>query len=464
MKQPISILAAVLMILSLAACGAPVAQTAPKATPSIEPMTTATPATVPTPEPTLTPEQTIEAATTAEELDGLMQQHYKAGEYDLALLAADKLLALNTADNDTHRLRAEIWIEKLKKDYMSFNAAVADSVAKAGDPVTYKDDVARMYGEAGLDLVMPFVPDYKSPDEINTTGNSRINAASGVWQKDLWMAYNGLFAVQGEWVYFSDASHNFALSKMRTGGKDIRNVCSDGAININVIGDWIYYVNINDKYSVYKICTDGSKREKVCGDKSANLCVAGDWIFYCSLNDNNTIYKVKSDGSVRQKLGAQADFLYLEEDWLYFSPPGNKGFFRMRLDGSGQQALIKGKWLAHAQIRDGWIYYLTDVKGMVVMKTPLKGGKEVEVLRYDGKINTVAIVGDRLILCVRDKDGNEPILAYNLESMKLVLQIKNAGTEAICVDGDHNVYFYNGFESNALYRIDWQKGVGIKLQ
>jgi hypothetical protein len=63
-------------------------------------------------------------------------------------------------------------------------------------------------------------------------------------------------------------------------------------------GDWIYYNNASDDGKLYKIKTDGSGRQKLNDDVSSYINVIGDWIYYT--DDIGNICKIKTDGSERQ--------------------------------------------------------------------------------------------------------------------------------------------------------------------
>lgn len=73
----------------------------------------------------------------------------------------------------------------------------------------------------------------------------------------------------------------------------------DQAEFLNVAGDWIYYSNASDENKLYKIKTDGTNKTKISDETALFIQVAGDWVYYAN-NSSEQIIKVKTDGSERQ--------------------------------------------------------------------------------------------------------------------------------------------------------------------
>lgn len=408
----------------------------------------------------LSPDQAaIAKAATSAELQTLLQRYYQDKNYPMALSAAEKILELDPSDEGMYVTKAELWIAVIKDAHDSLNSLLKQDLGKVTDPTGYRDQVTRMYEAAGLQLSFPFVPDYSSIEEINTVGNTSVNLRGIMWTDKA--ALGGLFAPQGKWIYYSNYSNNFALYKMSLDGEQKQPVCADAACNINVVGDWVYFTNLSDDNALYKIRTDGSMKTRLSEDGCESLCVSGDWVYYVSANDG-IIYRVRTDGSERMQFSKPGQSLFIDAEWLYFTSRDGRDLTRVRLDGSNQERLINGQWNQWTQVYDGWLYYLTDIKGMVIMRTRLDSSERSEVWRYPGKINFFTVAGDRMIVSVRGHI--ESVMAFDLTTMKQVLQLDNTSTEAICTAGETHVYFSAALDNNAWYRINWETGAAERVE
>ncbi|SMC66394.1 DUF5050 domain-containing protein [Papillibacter cinnamivorans] len=407
-------------------------------------------------------EKAITDAASAEALETLARQYGDEGKYEYAMQAAKKLLELDPDSQDGYLLKAELRIREMQSAYGELNAMVEEDLGSVPDPAAYKEELARMYEEAGLDLIIPFVPDYASPEEINTVGNSAQNLYGIVWNAD-GSSVSGVFASQGEWIYYADPKDHYALYKGRTDGGSLEKITSDAACSLNVAGDWIYYINRGEENSLYKIRTDGSGRTRLTDDACASAVVCGDWIYYVNQDDRDTIYRIGIDGAAREIFGkTDAKLLFTDGVWLYFSSEDEENLVRLKLDKSGQEYLL-GRWHVWVYLYEGWLYYLTDDNGLAILKMRPDGADVTEVWHYDAKINFYALLDGRLIVSVRDREGKEGLLALRLDTLEEELSLENVHSEAVCSDSRGNVYFITSADDLGLYRIDWETGSAVPI-
>ncbi len=402
-------------------------------------------------------EEAIAGASTADELRTLIASYIQDENYTAALHAADKLLELDPSDESAYAAKAELCILTIKNGYDALNSLLAEAVGKVSDPTGYKEQIRQMYDGAGLELVIPFVSDYTSPDEVNTVGTSAGNLSCCVIEPDFSSLQYGVFATQGEWIYFSEHNEAYALYKMRLDSRERQLVCADGAANLNIIGDWIYFSNVGDNNTLYKIRTDGSMKTKLADDRCDSLCVSGDWIFYLNADDGDTVYRIRTDGSEREPFFKQAGTLFIDGDWLYFTAPDEGSVMRIRLDGTDDQLLLEGQWYTLICIHNGWLYYRTDVNGLIIMRMSPDGSTEPEeVWRYDAKINFFTFTNDRMIVSVRSLSNVESILVLDLDTMEQLLKI-DAATDCICTAGGDDVFFVDASDFS-WYKLMWDSG------
>ncbi len=459
MRKPLFLIAAVALLAALAACTRPVLgpEITVTATSQTTPVPDASPASGLSPE-----EQAVADASSPDELNSLISIYVLNKNYPMALRAADRLLELDPADDAAYATKTELLILALKDAYDALNGALAEDIGKVSDPAGYRARVRQLYDEAGLELVVPFIPDYTSGDEINSVGATAGNLSACCFiGQDFSTRQSGVLAWQGDWVYFSEYGENFALYKMRLDGSDRQLVCADGAASLNVVGDWIYFSNVGDNNRLYKVRTDGSLLTKLADDRCGSLCVSGDRIYYINADDGDTIYRIGTDGSERAPFFKQASTLFIDGDWLYFSSPDEKNLMRIRLDGTDDQLLLGDVWNVHIRIQDGWLYYMTDSNGLTIMRMPPDASEKAEeVWRYDAKINFFTFAGGRLIVAVRDPSDTETVLVFDPDTMEQLMRV-DIVTDAVGTAGD-NVYFMNAADDMSWHKLNWVTGTAEK--
>lgn len=214
-------------------------------------------------------------------------------------------------------------------------------------------------GWQSCDYVLTGTP---SNNTVNTSGN---------------ICNFGYYAVQGNWVYYSNFDDGGRLYKMKIDGTRSQKLCDDNVKFINVVGDWVYYLSYNnDKSYINKIKTDGSSKTTLIEDEGYTrfLNVCGDRIYYIVGKGggvaNSWYYSVnelKTDGT---KVGEAFRFPKTCSP-MYFNVAGNYGYclvnqfegnnpknyiYKFSLYGSGNfTKLVEGAITFN--VSEDWIYY-----------------------------------------------------------------------------------------------------------
>ncbi len=247
---------------------------------------------------------------------------------------------------------------------------------------------------------------------FNERGNSSGNVANG-----------GRAVINGEWVFFSNASDNDKLYKMKADDTGRTKLSDDSSGYINVVGDWIYYRNGADDYKIYKMKVDGSGKVKLNDDNSDYINVAGDWVYYVNLSDSSKPYKIKTDGTGRTKLSEHSsEYLNVSGEWIfYINNSDDYKIYKVKTDGSGGIRVNNDK-TGYLNAAGGWIYY-------TVKQDSYPNSGELYKIRIDGTGRTrlssdesmeINIVGDDIYYLKDFNDGG-----YNSELYK----VKVDGTE-----------------------------------
>ncbi len=431
----------ILVLVLLTACGAPAASTE-----------TASQAMV-TPAPT-TLQDAIGAAS-AEELRAMIAQYQSEDNYEMVYAAATRLIELDTSDTYAYTAAMDALTAMSADNYAKINALLAQGVENAQDAQTLADWAENNQPDYSVSL--PFIPDYESDDEINTEGTTPGNLLNDFHREhEFWET--GLFASQGDWIYFSRADENFAIYKMRTDGSEYQRVGEVSGSCLNVVGDWIYFRNPmgDNQRELYKMRTDGSECTQLLDGTRDYISVSGDFIYYANGNDNYRFYRMRMDGSENMALTeAPAIYMCVYGEWVYYSLTDESGFFRTRIDGSETQ-LLTARCVSLYCMAGDWIYYCMRDDGYTVWRMRPDGSEIKKVLQYDRPIATMNIAGDTMLLSVNNNGADGQIMIVDMDSFDILRTVEQI-TDTIYVDGDGNAYFVD-YNDMAWYRIDIDSG------
>lgn len=159
---------------------------------------------------------------------------------------------------------------------------------------------------------------YVDSDKIIYWAAKRKNKPMGIYTVNLngteeKLLVSGIiicFNADGDWVYYAGASNsvtpdpsNSGIWKVRKDGSENTKIADDVG-TINVSEGWIYYTSASDNRCLYKIRTNGTGKTKLNSDATDKINIAGDWIYYQIINKNSPaeLYQIRTDGTERQKV------------------------------------------------------------------------------------------------------------------------------------------------------------------
>lgn len=153
-------------------------------------------------------------------------------------------------------------------------------------------------------------------------------------------------AVADGWIYYNDYSYGSdMLYKIRIDGTEKTKLLSEIGGFVNVVDDWIYYYSYYHG-GLYKVRTDGTQRTKLLDGSFRGINVDGDWIYFCAnfneSDPNYYLYKVKTDGTGKTLLSSQIKSAFgvnVVGDWVYYNDLGNTTYYRIKTDGTENQAV-----------------------------------------------------------------------------------------------------------------------------
>ncbi|MDF2883881.1 MAG: serine/threonine protein kinase [Clostridiaceae bacterium] len=270
---------------------------------------------------------------------------------------------------------------------------------------------------------------------ISQIGTSSANAANG-----------GLFAKEGDWIYFSNSSDNNSLYKMKTDGSGIKKISNLQCKNINAINGWVYFTSPGkDGSNIYKIRDNGTGLKQLSSDirGDSSLYVVGQWMYYSgenfklskmridggkSIELNNTqgtsiivdgdwIYysmlghdmnKIKTDGTAMSKLDhGMPGFINVENGWIYYTNGSdNDIIYKVKTDGTGFQLIGYEPVTMGMAVQNGWVYYINMRDNRNIYKTKTDGS-ERKKLTSDGGIDNISIIDNYIYYLKSDSQNTQ---------------------------------------------------------
>lgn len=189
----------------------------------------------------------------------------------------------------------------------------------------------------------------------------------------------GIYAENDGWIWFSDTSKGYQLSRMKLDGSELQSYDAAPVKDLNIVGNQIYFLQNakeqkegEDFANLYRMDITGIVKTEVAQIKPGFLTgclVAGDWIFFANAEDDHSLYRIKTDGSDLKKLNdIQTWRLNLDDGWIFYlaetlSDNGSQIFqiHKIRPDGTEDIVLVEN--VGAVMLADsGWLYY-TDQEG-----------------------------------------------------------------------------------------------------
>ncbi|MBQ2704555.1 MAG: DUF5050 domain-containing protein [Clostridia bacterium] len=152
----------------------------------------------------------------------------------------------------------------------------------------------------------------------------------------------GKVTSQGDWIYFS--GYESGIYKMRK-DKSEKQLIIDAPlpVGLNVVGEWIYYTEATEEGGMYKVRIDGKYKKRISTVTSYNLYVHGDWIYYMTEYWGGKICKMRTDGSDTTLLVSDKCWEFVVSgDHIYYVKRDDKQVYRCRLDGEGKCIFSNG--------------------------------------------------------------------------------------------------------------------------
>lgn len=420
------------------------------------------------PEPAASPSSALELADTPEALEALILQYQNERDFQGVYDAAKKLTQIDPANTNAYLAAASALLALNEQNEQEMKRILAEGLSNAPQGV---DTIENWLTENGLTgaVELPFEPDYESPDQINTIGNTAGNLSS-ILRASYWRG--GFVATQAGWIYYARFTEDYAsLYKMRTDGSGQMKFEGVHGYCLNVVGDWLYFINPDDGDRPYRMRTDGKELQKISDFGCSSMSVCGDWVYSDGYADNRAYYRFRTDGSEQTPL---TDYIvtmnFCDGKFGYVTKKSMEdgGLIRVSLDDGSQQRVTSSIPFMGFCVTEDYIYTTGDNDPRSIVQVGLDGSNMREVFRTDDTITALNVFNDYLIVAhgvYLEQDENttsREITIVDLNSGEIVRSWQ-AHTDPLCV-GEGLLFYTEQDEGMRWHCVNIQTGEELKME
>lgn len=432
------------------------------------------------------------AADAQEEPNATGEQNTASGDYRDIYESAIQLLTADPADTHAYLIALDALSNIAAQSYEEQNRLLAAGVQSAADPSLLVQWAKQ--NQPAPTLVIPYVPDSLSPDEINTVGITTGNMTNcAKYGKHYGWWVGGLLTWQGDWVYLTRPDEDFAIYKMRFDGSEYQRVGEANGSCLNVIGDNLYFI---DHFNSDKLCTmrlDGEGKASIGDDTDcAFLSVSGDWMYYHNGSDGGCLYRIKTDGSAREKLvDATVIFACVAEDGYvyYMEKAENSGVYRIPAGGGSPETVIAPGEQSYSLldengenevfisagsnsvqvycVLDDWIYFYDSSEPFNIRRVHADGTSHEVIWPFSTPLTAMNIADGVLSCSFGDgysEDGfvtGTDVLTMDMSNVAALHRVRDndklqhvvADTEPVCTGPHGYIYYFKYSEGMAWYGL-----------
>lgn len=255
----------------------------------------------------------------------------------------------------------------------------------------------------------------------------------------------GIVARQEDLLCFGNLEDDDRLyTTARNSGKDLTRLLDGSVSTVNVFENTIYFCYKEDDFSIHSININGENLTKLVHGPCYDLSFSDGWLYY---RTNDGIFKLPTlGGEPTLLLEGKYRCVYSSSGWVYYLEDNEGGgLWRIPIVGGEPKPLLTNHHALFYAIQDDSLYCLIDGGDSVdIIHMKLDGSEQVQVFSANGKIDSINISGNRLLIVEPSKDGvNNVIIVWNLEKNTIENIIEDLTSPCVwCFESD--IYYLIG--------------------
>ena len=259
---------------------------------------------------------------------------------------------------------------------------------------------------------------------------------------------NGGFVVQqGDWVYYCNGGYQ-PICKFNQNTNQKFTFDYYGGSCINIKNDWIYYIAISEANGkeLIKMTTDGKERVKLLNVQCDYLYVKDDFLYYTESSTGN-LYKAKTDGTGIIKLSDdKCNFVNIVGDSIYYSNGSdNNKIYRIK---NNKKSVIVDDSCSYLNVIGDYLIYINESNGKKVYKVKVNGKAKTLITKQACKSLNVA---DDWIYYTIDENDIHKIKFDG--TMEQVLPVKFSTSTPCLMIFENYLYYFSPADGFKICRI-----------
>lgn len=258
----------------------------------------------------------------------------------------------------------------------------------------------------------------------------------------------GYVSQQGTVIYYCNGGYE-PIRVLKPNG-DSKLVCNYyGGSDINVVNGWIYYIAKSEATGneIIKIKTDGTSRTRLLNVQCSFLYVKDEWMYY-TVVDTGNLFKAKIDGTSITKLSDNnCTFVNVVRDTIYYcNTSDNKRIYKIT---NNKESKITADSCSFLNVVGDWIYFINESDGKKIYKINTDGNGEISII--DQNIDSVNVSGKWIYYTVLGDDNIHKSQLDGTEKQTLNVNFKT--TEPCLAILGNWIYYFSVADGYKICRI-----------
>jgi len=253
---------------------------------------------------------------------------------------------------------------------------------------------------------------------------------------------------QEDWLYYCNGGYE-PICKSKLNGDEKFSYDYFGGSFINIVNDYIFYIAISQAcgHELIKMKTDGTDRLKLLDDQCSFLYVKDEWMYY-TVMDTGNLFKAKTDGTSITKLSDDyCTFVNVVGDAIYYcNVSDSKKIYKLT---NNNKQKINDETCSYLNVVNDWIYFINESNDKKIYRVKIDGGEKAEII--DCKCTSINISGNLIYYTILDDDNIHKAKLDGTEQETIKV---NFGTSTPCLAIFENwIYYFSTADGYKICKI-----------